>query len=438
MKRWIKPLILLITVVAGFAAYGQENLLTIQDAVRLAIEKNFDVQIAKNTVEIGVINNNWGMAGALPTVSATANENLGTNNLRQKLNTGTIIEKNGNNSSNFAAGVQVNWKVFDGLKMFATKRRLEELKSMGETTFRKVINETSYNVIATYYNIVTLKEQQKATLEQIKLYEDRLQLAKAKLDIGTGAKYEVLEAEVDMNEQKSNLLSLQNAISIAKSSLSNLISNHPDTSFAIVDTILVKPLPLLTEAQEKIALQNPDLMLANSSIKVLFENKNEIKAAQLPSVNLTGNYNFNKSSSSAGFTLFNQTYGPSGGIGVSIPIFQGGVVNRQLQVVDINIRNQQLALDKLKAEILTSLNNAYISYDNARKIIELETNNIKTATENIKIATERYKKLNITAIELRQIQISYNAVKYRLFNALNQAKSAEAMVALLTADLQDL
>ena len=54
------------------------------------------------------------------------------------------------------------------------------------------------------------------------------------------------------------------------------------------------------------------------------------------------------------------------------------------------------------------------------------------------IATERYKKLNITSVELRQIQISYNAAKNRLYDALYQAKVAETTVALLSGDIGNL
>ena len=100
---------------------------------------------------------------------------------------------------------------------------MEELERNGEYVFRKNLNETVYNVITSYYNIVTLNEQIKATLEQISLYNDRYFLAQRRFEIGTGAKYEVLEAQVDLNEQRSNLLSLQNSIALAKSSLSNLM-----------------------------------------------------------------------------------------------------------------------------------------------------------------------------------------------------------------------
>jgi outer membrane protein TolC len=322
--------------------------------------------------------------------------------------------------------------------MFATKKKLEELERSGEYAFRKNLNETVYNVITSYYNIVTLDEQKNATLEQIGLYTDRLNLAQRRFEIGTGAKYEVLEAQVDLNEQRSNLLSLQNSIALAKSSLSNLLGKNSDTSFTVADTIMVMPLPAFTEVQNKIEKQNPDVLLANSQLFVLAQEKKEVNAARLPSVELNGFYNFARNSNGAGFTLFNQTYGPSGSVGLSVPIFNGILVKKQLAISDIQIKNQQISIIQTKKLVETALTNAYINYNNALKAIDLEKNNLVLATENILIATERYKKLNITSVELRQIQISYNNAKNRLYNALYQAKLAEATVALLSGDIAQL
>lgn len=412
--------------------------MTAQEAVKTAIENNYGVIISKNEIEIGSINNSWANTGVIPIVSATATKQVGVNNLQQKLNNGTVITKNGNSSQNLNAGIAVNWKIFDGLKMFATKKRLEELERNGEYAFRKNLNETVYNVISSYYNIVTLNEQRKATLEQISLYNDRYDLAERRFEIGTGAKYEVLQAQVDLNEQRSNLLALDNSIATAKASLLNLLGKQPDTSFNVVDTILLADLPAYTDVQNKIAKQNPDLLLANSQLYILKQQKKEINAERLPSVNLNGYYNFARNSSSAGFNLFNQTYGPSGSIGISVPIFAGIVVKKQLQINDIQERDQQITVEQTKNNIETELTNAYLNYNNALKSIELEKNNLVLAKENIMIATERYKRLNITSVELRQIQISYNDARNRLYNALYQAKIAEATVALLSGDIANL
>lgn len=417
---------------------AQDTMLTPEGAVKTAIENNYGIIISRNNIEIGSINNNWANAGAVPAISATANKAVGVNNLQQKLSNGTVTKKNGNTTQNFNAGVAVEWQIFDGFKMFATKKRLEELERNGEYVFRKNLNETVYNVITSYYNIVTLNEQLKATQEQISLYSDRYNLAQRRFEIGTGAKYEVLEAQVDLNEQRSNLLLLQNSIALAKSSLSNLMGKKPDTGYTVIDTIKIESLLSFSEAQTKIENQNPDILLANSDLAILIQTKKEVNAARLPSVTLNGFYNFAKSSNGAGFTLLNQTYGPSGSVGLSIPLFNGGLVKKQLSISDIQIKNQDLSIAQTKNDLQTSLTNAYINYNNSLKAIELEKSNLIFATENIYIATERYKKLNITSVELRQIQISYNAVKNRLYNALYQAKIAEAGIALLTGDIGNL
>jgi len=440
MKRFYKYIFLSFCSILFFNSllHAQDTLMSAQEAVKAAVENNYGIIISKNEIEINSINNNWANAGAIPIVSASATKTIGVNNLEQKLSNGTVTRKNGNSTQNLNAGIAVNWRIFDGFKMFATKKRLEELERGGEYAFRKNLNETVFNVISSYYNIVTLNEQKKATLEQIGLYNDRYTLAQRKFEIGTGAKYEVLQAEVDLNEQRSNLLSLQNSIAIAKSSLLNLLGKKSDTSFSVADTILVMPLPAFADVQNKINVQNPDVLLANSQLLVLAQEKKEVNAARLPSVDLNGFYNFARNSNGAGFTLFNQTYGPSGSVGISVPLFSGILIKKQLAISDIQIKNQQLTIDQTKNDIQTALTNAYINYNNALKSIDLEKNNLVLATENIMIATERYKRLNITAVELRQIQISYNDAKNRLYNALYQAKIAEATVALLSGDIANL
>ncbi len=440
MKRLNKIFLLSLFqfLVLNSFLFAQDTLLTAQDAVKFAIENNYGIVISKNNIEIGAINNNWANAGAVPVISATANKAVGVNNLQQHLSNGTVTRKNGNSTQNFNAGIAVDWQIFDGFKMFATKKRLEELQRNGEYTFRKTLNETVYNVITSYYNVVMLSEQMHATLEQIGLYKDRYSLAQRKFEIGTGAKFEVLEAQVDLNEQYSNLLSLQNSIALAKSSLNNLMGKNPDTSYGVIDTIIVQSLPAFSEVQQKIGDQNPDILLANSELAILMQTKKEINAARLPSATLSGFYNFARNKNGAGFTLLNQTYGPSGSVGVSIPLFNGGLVKKQLAVTDIQIKNQDLTIAQTRLDIQTSLNNAYINYNNSIKAVDLERNNLVLASENINIATQRYKLSNITTVELRQVQISYNDAKNRLYNALYQAKIAEAQVGLLTGDIANL
>ena len=430
-KKFLLQLLLL-----PFICIAQSTSLTLEEAVKIAIENNYGVVIAKNQIEIGKLNNTWGNAGALPVISATGNKTLATNNIQQELQNGTSIKRNGAAVNNMNAGLAVSWRFFDGMRMFATKKRLEELEKTGELSFRKMVNETAYNVIVTYYLIVSLKQQIKATSDMIGLYKERLKIADARFTIGTGNKPDVLQAKVDLNEQESSLISIDNNINISKTNLNIILARDAATKFETADSFMLSAPPDFLSLQQKITQQNPDVMLAQSNLAVLIQSKKELYSLGLPSATFNTNYNFIRNKSAAGFTLLNQTYGPSASIGLSIPIFNGGVAKQQLKVAEINIKNQTIANEQLKNQLLGSFTNAYHNYNNGLKLAEMEQKNLLLVKENNFINIERFKKFSITSVELRQGQIYYTDAQARLINAQYQAKIAEAEMLLLAGEIR--
>jgi outer membrane protein TolC len=437
MKKKLK-LLLASWLISSIALAQDASKLTIDEAIRIAVEKNFDVEIERNAQQIGAINNNWGTAGLLPTISATSTIGIASNNLEQRLTNGTTIKRNGAILRNLNAGFAVSWRVFDGMRMFATKRRLEELEKIGELSFRSQVNTTVFNVIAAYYQIVQLNQQKKALQATIKFFEERKQIAESRFTIGTAPKTDFLQAEVDLNQQKGNLLAVENSIRIAKADFNNLLARKPETVFEVMDVI--EPDAGLTFAALVTKSQNDnyDLLLAQSNLSVLVQQKREIISQRLPSVTLNGNFNLSQSRNDAGFTLFNRNLGPNGNIGVAIPIFQGGNIKRQEQVADINIKNQQVIIDRLKNQVYTNLLNAYSNFQNALNLVKLEKNTLALIEENNVISTERFRKLAITSLELRQVQIDYINGQTRYINSLYMAKLAEAEMKLLAGDLSKL
>jgi outer membrane protein len=428
---------IILTLLLSAPVFAQPTVLTLKDAVQMALQNNFDVVIAKNESEISAINNNWANAGLMPVVSITANKLLGTNNIQQNLVNGTEIKTSGASVNNLNAGLAASWRFFDGMRMFATKKRLEELEKMGITNFTKITNETIYNVTTAYYNIVRLKQQVKAIKEVITLYEERLKIAEARFNIGSSPKTDMLQAKVDLNEQQTNLTTAENAISLGKVALNNLLARQPATAFETEDSFyLNKQVDYLT-LQQKLEQQNPDILLAKSNVAVLVQTKKELNAQRLPTATLNGNYNFVRNRNAAGFTLLNQTYGPSASIGIAIPIIVGGQVKQQLHAADLTIKNQEIATSQVKNQVLSAFTNAYLNYSNGLKLAEMEKNNLELVKENNMINLERFKKLSITSVELRQGQINYTDAQYRLINAQYQSKMAEAEMLLLAGEIAE-
>lgn len=437
MKKKLK--LLLLSCLINIAAFAQDTVkLSIDEAIRMAVERNFDVEIVKNEQQIGAINNNWGTAGLYPTVSATSTLGIASNNLEQKFFDGREINRNGAILRNINAGLAVSWRIFDGMRMFATKRRLEELEKIGELSFRSQVNTTVFNVIAAYYEIVQLNQQRKALQATIRFFEERKMIAESRFTIGTAPKTDFLQAEVDLNQQKGSLLAVENNIRVAKANFNNLLARKPEIAFEVMDTIAPDAGLTYAALLQKAQTDNYDLLLAQSSLSVLVQQKREIISQRLPSVTLNGSYNFNQSKNSAGQFLLNRNNGPSGNIGIAIPIFQGGNIKRQEQVADIGIKNQQIVIDRLKNQVNTSLLNAYYNFQNALNLVTLEKNTLTLIEENNMIATERFRKLAITSLELRQVQIDYINGQTRYINSLFMAKLAEAEMKLLAGDLNKL
>ena len=70
------------------------------------------------------IKNNIGNAGLSPTISLNSALNASSLNSYQEFNSGAIQERAGAKTNNLNATINANWTIFDGLKMFAVKKRL--------------------------------------------------------------------------------------------------------------------------------------------------------------------------------------------------------------------------------------------------------------------------------------------------------------------------
>jgi len=429
-----------LTLLFGLLAlsvFAQEKL-TLEAAIQMALEKNFDVLIQKNAQQAAVINNNWGYAGALPSLTLSGSEGISSASLDQKLSNGTETSRNGVVQSNSSAGLNVSWKIFDGLKMFATKKRLEELETVGELNFRSQMNMTVYNVIAAYYQMVQLYQEKKALSETIRYFSEREDIAKSRFSIGTAPKTDLLQAQVDLNQQKGNLLTVENNIRVAKSNFNHLLARVPETAFEVQDIIEPDTTVDFSVLQQKAQTDNYDLLLAKSSLSILVQQRKEIRALRLPSVTLNGGLNLSQNMSAAGLTLLNRTVGPGGSVGINIPLFQGNAVRTQQRAAEAGIRGQELSIDRLKNQVQTNLINAYYNFQNALNLVTLEKNTLKLIEENNVIATERFRKLAITSLELRQIQVDYITGQTAYINALYAAKLAEAEMKLLAGVLTNL
>lgn len=175
-------------------------------------------------------------------------------------------------------------------------------------------------------------------------------------------------------------------------------------------------------------------MSQQEKLNLLIERK-IINAQRMPTVTLNSNTVLNRSKSTAGFFLTNQTFGPAIGLGIGIPIFNGNINKTQLKVNGIQQKKQDLQIEQLRQLLQRDLLIAYQEYQNAVTVSKVEENNVTLAEENNFISTERFKKLQSNSIELRQAQLSLIEAQDRYINAQYRAQIAANTISFITGEI---
>lgn len=431
--RFDARLLLLLAIPAW--SHAQDSLLNAREAVDIALQNNLRIQIAKDEKDIARINNNWGNAGKWPVVTAGLGNTESLTNLNQVLANGNEIKRNGVTNNILSANLSANWRLYNGLRVRATKERFEELERMSDVQLRQEVTRLTYDVLIAYYNIVRLNLQVRATGAIIDLAREREKIAETRFNVGSAAKTDLLQAQIDVNTQRTNLANLEQQIRVGKSVLNTLLKRDPASPLGVTDTTFDLPPVEFDKLRRMSESGNPQILMAQRQRALLLQDRRIINSQRLPVLTLGSVTSFNRNQATGGFFLTNQNYGPNIGLNLGIPIFNGNINRTQLKANEIQLQQQERRVELLKTEIDRDLQISYDEFRNAVTISELERENVRLAKENNFISTERFRKLQSNSIELRQAQLSLSEAQDRYINAAFRAKVAASTLQLLAGDV---
>jgi outer membrane protein TolC len=435
----MKRLLIWCLLLPGLHAAAQQ-VLTVEQAIDLALKNNFDVRLAKNDAAIAANDYayaNWAFA---PTLNATATRLWNTTRTKQEFANGSKRDTSGIHSRNLQANVTLSWTLFDGLRMFATRDKLEALRNLGDAAVKEQLIVTVANVIASYYNVVQAKQQQHNFMEQLSIADERTILADGKFQTGLGPKTDWLQSKVDYNAIKASYLRQQTVIDQNKTILNQLMAVEVgNINYDVQDSIPLSTDLVFTKLRDEMMQRNTSLLVAKQNVTVSELQLKESKADYYPTISFNSAYNFNKNNSNAATNSFSPVFNQNGvvnfGFTAAIPIFNGLNVHRQVKNAQLNVSSQRLSYENIRTQVDLSLANAFKDYEYYRMAVELEEESVDLARENAMVALERFKQGVSTVIEVREAQQSLEDANFRLISARYNIKLAETQLLRLNGDL---
>ncbi|WP_026704991.1 TolC family protein [Flavobacterium soli] len=414
-----------------------QEILTVEDAVKIALENNFEIKIASNDLKIDQQNVSLANAGILPNLIANVTNNNSLLDTKQTQSDGTERELDNARNLNLSYGVALNWTVFDGMRMFARHNQLKELEKLGDAELKLTILTKISDVITTYYDIVQQQQQLVALDTTIVISNVRVTTAKNRYSIGKASKLEVLNAEVDLNTDTTAFLRQKELYANTKILLNQILARDPNIDFKVIEEVEIDENLLLPDLMLLAEKQNPQLQRQVINKRIAELELKQIKGDRYPIVNISSGYNFTRSEASLGFVTQSSGRGLVYGINATMNIFNGGLQNRNERIAKLQIENSQILIDQQKLALDTQLSTAYQTYMTNLQLSKLEAKNEEIAKQNMDITFEKFRigTITTTTLEFRTAQINYINAKVRSSNAQFQAKISEIALKELAGNL---
>ncbi|WP_448702323.1 TolC family protein [Mucilaginibacter sp. AW1-3] len=438
----IKPVkfnwILIVCLLGNFKLMAQQAapLLTVKDAVEIALKNNYNIKLTKNNTTIAGNNVTYGNAGMLPQLSGSFGSTNSIQGTKQTRTDGSVTELNNVHNSTLNYGLNLNWTIFDGFGMFANYDQLKQQNELSLISQRDTIQSTISDVISTYYNLVNQNQLLIAQKGAIEISRTQLRYANDKFEVGRASRLDVLNAQVNLNTDTATMLADIQQFKSLKIRMNQLLVRPLLTDFSVVDTIIIDDKLVLGDIINQAQTANPKILSSQINRRLAETNLKQVQALRYPQVGVTGGYIFTNARTPSNLVTRQQDiHGLNYGLTASINIFDGLNQSRKERNAKIQIDNAAISLAQTKQNIEAQINDFYISYISALDLMKLNQSNVAVAKRNLDISLEKYKLGNITPLEIREAQKNYLDAQSRYYTAQYQAKSAEITLKEITNNI---
>lgn len=433
----INKSLLLLVLLCGASIVNAQQILTQEDAVKLALDNNYGIKIAKNDVEVANNNTSILNSGYLPTVTAAAGATYNLDNTEAEFSNGTDpTVLNGAESDRYNASISLNYTIFDGLGRRYNYESLKEQYQLSELQARETIENTITQLFSVYYSVAQLTENLEALKETLAVSKDRLVRAEYQFEYGQNTKLGVLNAEVDINNDSINIISSYQDLKNAKRDLNVVLGNTLDNDFT-VNTEVNFALQFQRDSLfEQAKIRNVALLQTEKNIAISQLSIKSNQSGYLPTLGLSGTYGWNKNNNNAAsFVSVSTSTGLSAGLNLSWKIFDGGRTKTNVRNAKVNLETQKLQKENILIGIKRDFDNAWEDYTNKLNIFNIQEQNIITSQNNFERTQEQFKIGQVNSIEFRQAQLNLLNAELSRNNAKYDAKLAELQLLQLSGQL---
>jgi outer membrane protein len=419
-------------------AAGQQSL-TLEELVDRALDENYQIRIMRNLQQMAENQNTLGNAGFLPSVGIRADQLWGIQNTEQRFFSGEVRSGDNARSTRRDAFIELDWVVFDGFRMFASRDRLNALARLGSADTRFYVEQTIADLAELYYQLIMEKQLLEMLQKSFQISAFRLQLESQKRNVGTGNALLYHQALIDYNADSSLILERERVLRELQFQVNYLTGNETGNRFqpalSAIDLSGIEEENVLLDIARENSIQLESALLeeliAESAIRME-------RAARYPQVSVFGNYSYAAQANEVGFLERSVAYGGQYGVRIRFSLYDGGRQNTAIRNAQLARENAMVASRDAGAGIslqIATLVNAYNTYLTRYRLLE---KSLAAANSSLEIAREQLQEGFINGFDFRQAQLASINVENQMISLLYSLKITEIQIHRLTGTIHKL
>lgn len=400
---------------------------SLKECLERGLENNYSLRIIRNKESIAKNNSGAANAGMLPTASLTAGYSGTFDNTDvTSRSTGITTSERNITDHTLRGTIDLQWTVFDGFKMQANYNRLKEQHLISQTQTRIAIEDYIATFTSEYYNFIKQLLRMNNLTYAVKLSRERLRIVQDRYIIGNNSRLDLLQARVDFNTDSAESVKQFERLSTSRIRLHELMGEeNVNTYLHMKDTVIYKDFTLNFDELWQATIETNAELLASSQEKRLAEiDYKSIKSRDYPYMRLNASYGYTHNRYDINATKKRSEWGADFGVTVGFNLFDGKR-SRQRRNAKIAIDNAELQHKNLELMLYADINELWQAYENNRRLLSLERQNVVAARQNYDIAYERYLIGDLSGIEMREAQKSLFDAQDRLLDAEYNTKVCE-------------
>ncbi|MCP4213105.1 MAG: TolC family protein [bacterium] len=417
MKKTIRIVIMvMLSVTTLYASTGTATeTLTLKQAISIAINANLDMKQSINMLKSSAVEVKRKKAAFRPDTTIT----IGTEKRFNNEYDPTQDDYFGTDSCNANFRATSTFNLFNGFSDINNLRRAGLNLQAQKESLRRTGQTVVFQTIRGFFRVVTAREA--IAVEKENLAAQKLQLTRIKdfCDAGKRPATDLHQQKAEISAAEYRLLAAQRNYEVNKLSLLQLLALAPikDADSKVTDkTIEVAPPDVDTLTTNTLRYfkdnniyhahsKRHDLKAATLDIQAATKGIKIAKAGALPKLNLYKEIGTNYSSAFdySGFSdqFFNGNLYGKVGLSLSIPVFSKSA-KYNVAAARIQLKNEELAKEKLENQITVEVRQAVEDYRTAVKQVEVARSQLQYTTAALDSIEARYNVNAATMVELIQ------------------------------------